>query len=136
MGYAFNHRALLRTREPIHSMATATRSSDKEQKEPTNGVEMAIEASEIANALISRIARNPLPLPFREKSPRPRDSPDMSDSCRWLPTSFEPKSSKGPLRRLSKLDVLHSFYLSAATDRFPLSFQGVKILKIQGLFNL
>lgn len=66
MGYAFNHRALLRTREPINYMATATRSSGKDiKKSPTNGVEMAIEASEIANALISRIARNPLPLPFR-----------------------------------------------------------------------
>ena len=51
----------------------------------------------------------------------------MSDSCRWLPTSFELKSSKGPLRRLSKWDVLRSFDLSAATDCFPLSFQGVKI---------
>lgn len=48
----------------INYMATATRSSGKDiNKSPTNGVEMAIEASEIANALISRIA--PLPLPFR-----------------------------------------------------------------------
>lgn len=62
---------------------------------------------------------------------------EMSDSCRWLPTSFEPKSSKGPPLSFKALVKIGRVLLICRRQRivFPLLYKRFRE-KIQGLFNL